>query len=275
MKCPKCGYENRAEAEVCALCKSVRFVKSGAAGGTVVRAAPQAGLPARKHHLVRVGAPALELQPGKDFTFGRHPACSFSIPSPRVSREHAVISWRDGQPVITDKGSSNGTFVRGKRIMKEQTLSHGDEIEVGPFSCVYKFGDVDKSSASDIASAEMQTMTDIGDTLSGTIGDTGLAEILQQLEFNQKTGTLMVFSRQGDGWLAVDKGIPMGAEAGDGLTDAEAVIFLLMLKQGRFTFSSEFQEKARSIKSTITGLLLEWGRRADDASRGTTTDPDE
>jgi predicted component of type VI protein secretion system len=221
---------------------------------------------------VRVGAPPLELEPGRDFTFGRHPACSFTIPSPRISREHAVISWRDGKPIISDKGSSNGTFVCGKRIMKEQALAHGDEIEVGPFSCIYKYGELDRNTASDIAHAEMQTMTDVGDALSGAIGDAGLAEILQSLEFNQKTGTLMAFSRSGDGWLAVDKGVPMAAEASDERMDDEAVIFLLTLKQGRFTFSSQLKERTRRVKSTITGLLLEWGRRADDASRAPQSD---
>jgi hypothetical protein len=269
MKCPKCGYQNRPDAEICGLCKSVKFVKAGGGGGG-------AGAPAapavKKHHLARVGAPPLELQPGKDFTFGRHPQCSFSIPSPRVSREHAVISWKDGKPTIADKGSSNGTFVGGKRIMKEHALAHGDEIEVGPFSCVYRFEEPNKSPSGEVLPSDMQTMTEQEDLLSGSIGDTGLAEVLQGLEFNQKTGTLQVFSRQGDGWVAVDKGVPLSAEAVEGKKDDEAVIFLLMLKQGRFTFLPECKEKTKTIKTTITGLLLEWGRRADDESRRQTQD---
>ena len=47
-------------------------------------------------------------------------------------------------------------------------------------------------------------------------------------------GTLAVFAKNGDGWLAVQNGAPMAAEAGEDLKDVEAVIFLLMLKQGRF-----------------------------------------
>lgn len=264
MKCPKCGYENRADADICGLCKSVRFVKAG--GGVSTAPAP------KKHFLARVGAPPLDLEPGKDFTFGRAPTCSFSIPSPRVSREHAVISWKDGKPSITDKGSSNGTFVGGKRIMKDHALNPGDEIEVGPFTCTYRYEEPNKKSASDVVQ-DMQTITEQGDLLSGAIGDAGLAEVLQGLEFNQKTGTLSVFSKQGDGWLAVNAGVPMAAEAGEDLKDDEAVIFLLMLKQGRFAFSPECKEKTKRIRTTITGLLLEWGRRADDASRQQTQDP--
>ncbi|HZU95580.1 MAG TPA: FHA domain-containing protein [Planctomycetota bacterium] len=255
MKCPKCGHENKPDAEICAICKSVKFVRAG--GG---HAAPQG----KKHLLTRVGAPPLILDPGKDFTFGRHPSCSFTIPSPRVSREHAVISWEGQTPVLSDKGSSNGTFVKGKRISGKQPLTSGDEIEVGPFTCVYKFEE--PRNAAESVPADMQTITEQGDLLSGAIGDTGLAEVLQGLEFNTKSGTLAVFSKQGDGWLTVDKGVPIAAEAGEGLKDDEAVIFLLMLKQGRFTFSPEAKEKTRRIKPTITGLLLEWGRRADEKS---------
>jgi hypothetical protein len=262
MKCPKCGYVNRADAEICGLCKAVKFVKGGPAAALGVPASA-----AKKHLLVRVGAPPLELEPGKDFSFGRAPTCSFSIPSPRVSREHAIISWHDGKPVLTDKGSSNGTFVGGKRIMKEQALNHGDEIEVGPFTCTYKFEEPNKKTQGDLP-GDLQTIADAGDLLSGAISDAGLAEVLQGLEFNAKTGTLAVFSKAGDGWLAVDKGMPMAAEADQGLTDVEAVIFLLMLKQGRFTFSPECKEKTRRIKPTITGLLLEWGRRADEQGGG-------
>lgn len=268
MKCPKCGYVNRADAEICGLCKSVRFIKAG--GSSPAAAAVVAQPAVKKHLLVRVGAPPIELEPGKDFTFGRAPTCSFSIPSPRVSREHAVISWPDGKPFLTDKGSSNGTFVGGKRIVKGHELVTGDELEVGPFSCIYRFDEPNKKSTGDLP-GDMQTIADSGDLLSGAISEAGLAEVLQGLEFNTKTGTLAVFSRQGDGWLAVDKGMPMAAEADGGRVDDEAVIFLLLLKQGRFTFSPECKEKTRRIKPTITGLLLEWGRRADEqSSQGTT-----
>lgn len=260
MKCPKCGFQNRPDAEICGLCKSVRFVKAGAASSAAMPA-----VMTKKHLLTRVGAPPLELEPGKDFSFGRAPTCSFSIPSPRVSREHAVISWQDGKPVLTDKNSSNGTYVGGKRLATPRTLETGDEIEVGPFSCVYKFEEPGKKGVDQVGT-DMQTITDQGDLLSGSISDAGLAEVVQGLEFNAKTGTLAVFSKQGDGWFAVDKGMPMAAEAGEGLKDDEAVIFLLQLKQGRFTFSPECKEKARRIKPTITGLLLEWGRRADEKS---------
>jgi S1-C subfamily serine protease len=51
---------------------------------------------------------------------------------PEISRSHARISRRAGdQLAIEDLGSTNGTFVNGKRIEGAQVLSPGDTIKVG------------------------------------------------------------------------------------------------------------------------------------------------
>jgi len=55
-------------------------------------------------------------------------------PEAKVSRKHARISSENGQFVIEDLGSTNGTFVnRGRRLKpgERQPLNDGDEIIVG------------------------------------------------------------------------------------------------------------------------------------------------
>jgi pSer/pThr/pTyr-binding forkhead associated (FHA) protein len=55
-------------------------------------------------------------------------------PEAKVSRRHARISRRDGQYLIEDLGSTNGTFVnRGRRLVPGHShpLQDGDEIIVG------------------------------------------------------------------------------------------------------------------------------------------------
>jgi hypothetical protein len=55
-------------------------------------------------------------------------------PEAKVSRRHARILLREGQYVIEDLGSTNGTFVnRGRRLIPgdRQPLQDGDEIIVG------------------------------------------------------------------------------------------------------------------------------------------------
>jgi pSer/pThr/pTyr-binding forkhead associated (FHA) protein len=219
----------------------------------------------KKHLLVRIGATPLELEPGKVVTIGRNADCTLPVPSTRVSRVHAEIRWKDGRPVIADKGSANGTFVGGKPIAGDHSLAPGDEIEIGPFLCVYRLEDPAKLAIPETVIGG-RTMVDAGDLLGGQIGENGIAEVLQQIEFNKKTGTLIVFSSKGQGWATFEDGLPRAAEAGKS-RDAEAAFFLLGLRAGRFSFTSELRTTERRMKGTITGLLLEWGRRADEGER--------
>lgn len=48
----------------------------------------------------------------------------------RVSRSHAQIVNRDGQWVLTDLGSKNGTFVNTRRV-ERRPLRDGDQIQIG------------------------------------------------------------------------------------------------------------------------------------------------
>lgn len=47
---------------------------------------------------------------------GRSPSADVSIPDNQVSSKHAELSQQDGRWVIADAGSTNGTFLEGKRI---------------------------------------------------------------------------------------------------------------------------------------------------------------
>jgi len=63
---------------------------------------------------------------------GRGRECDLVIDDPMVSRRHAEVrKMPDGRIVITDLGSSNGTFVDGHRISKPVPLSTGSRVMVG------------------------------------------------------------------------------------------------------------------------------------------------
>jgi predicted component of type VI protein secretion system len=64
-------------------------------------------------------------------SLGRHDDCVIRIKSAQVSRRHCELFEVGGQLMIRDLGSSNGTFVNGRRISGEQPLKHGDELTVG------------------------------------------------------------------------------------------------------------------------------------------------
>ena len=69
------------------------------------------------------------------FRMGRNPVSEYVVDSEQdrmVSGAHAVII-RDGTDyVLSDLDSTNGTFLNGKRLVKQrQVLGHGDEIRLG------------------------------------------------------------------------------------------------------------------------------------------------
>jgi predicted component of type VI protein secretion system len=64
-------------------------------------------------------------------TLGRHDDCLIRIKSSQVSRRHCEILEVGGKLAVRDLGSSNGTFVNGKRVLGQQPLKAGDELTVG------------------------------------------------------------------------------------------------------------------------------------------------
>jgi len=60
-------------------------------------------------------------------TIGRFPTSDIQVPSPRVSRFHALIHWEDERWVIEDAESLNGLNYRGQRIDKIALLN-GDRV---------------------------------------------------------------------------------------------------------------------------------------------------
>src|SRR5512138_2708033 len=70
------------------------------------------------------------LEEGATATIGRSPNNQIAIPERHVSRQHAVISFRDGIFMIADLGSANGTYVNDKLLSDPFPLAHGDVIRL-------------------------------------------------------------------------------------------------------------------------------------------------
>jgi predicted component of type VI protein secretion system len=65
---------------------------------------------------------------------GRREDCDFRIPLGDISRKHCRLIKEDSLLKVEDLGSSNGTYVNGKRI-HEAEVQPGDTIQIGP--CVF------------------------------------------------------------------------------------------------------------------------------------------
>ncbi|HKB40297.1 MAG TPA: SpoIIE family protein phosphatase [Gemmataceae bacterium] len=64
---------------------------------------------------------------------GRRPDSTIFLESLAVSREHAQLSCQDGAYFIEDLGSSNGTWVNGKKIAGRVALGEKDSLQIGPY----------------------------------------------------------------------------------------------------------------------------------------------
>ncbi len=71
-----------------------------------------------------------ELKVGKT-TIGRMEDNAFPIPEGSVSGRHCEVHLREGKVYIKDLGSTNGTFIAGKKVNSETLLPPGKILRLG------------------------------------------------------------------------------------------------------------------------------------------------
>ena len=71
-------------------------------------------------------------------TVGRVAGNDLVLPDNFVSRQHARIQSQGGEFILFDLGSSNGTYVNGRRLTEPHTLQPGDEIHFGHAAFVFR-----------------------------------------------------------------------------------------------------------------------------------------
>ena len=72
------------------------------------------------------------------FTIGRRPDASLSIPTSCISKNHAVIEFDGDQLMLTDSGSTNGTYVNGEQLTTSVALRDGDLLQFA--TIVFRLG---------------------------------------------------------------------------------------------------------------------------------------
>ena len=108
------------------------------------------------------------------FTFGRDTTCNVTISDDSASRQHAKIEQNNGDWIITDLDSTNGTWVNDERTEMRMLIA-GDTFRVGRWS--YKFFDAPNVEAKYHESVyEMMTK----DKLTGAWNKRYLNDILER-----------------------------------------------------------------------------------------------
>jgi hypothetical protein len=64
-------------------------------------------------------------------TIGRGLNNTIVLEDPRISRQHAQVRWKSRRYLISDLGSTNGTYVNGVPVSAEQVLRPGDIVSLG------------------------------------------------------------------------------------------------------------------------------------------------
>lgn len=89
----------------------------------------ESGEPATKYWLVWE-TKQVPLTEGNNIV-GRGADASVWIDAPGVSRHHARIVVRQGEAMLEDLGSKNGTYVGGDRVTTARALVDGDQVRLG------------------------------------------------------------------------------------------------------------------------------------------------
>jgi hypothetical protein len=76
--------------------------------------------------------PPLESLTGGRLLLGRSSACQLVFADDTVSRRHAELRLVEGRWMLRDLGSSNGTWVNGRRVL-EAEVAAGDEVHLGAY----------------------------------------------------------------------------------------------------------------------------------------------
>ena len=145
--CQECGFQNPEAANYCSRCGAL-LAKGESPTETTQTLSPEE-LGDLEHELVAgLEGPALVVRAGggragesfrpagERTRIGRSPDCDVFLDDVTVSRNHAVLIERDGQWLVEDQGSLNGTFVNRRRI-DNAALHNGDELQIGKYRMTF------------------------------------------------------------------------------------------------------------------------------------------
>ena len=207
-----------------------------------------------------------------EIVIGRSSELDMVLVEDMVSRRHAKITVTGGQIFLQDLGSTNGSFVNGEKI-KRARLNEGDRILIGTsiIKVVASDGGPNLREAQerleDVASGKRSSQVR---TMTGSIAEVPLPDLLQLFGASKKSGTLVVRTASDVGHIYLDKGRVVFATVNDKWDAAPEKSFYRIITWEQGTFDMEGVQEIdfpRTIEMSTEGLLMEAMRQLDEARR--------
>jgi pSer/pThr/pTyr-binding forkhead associated (FHA) protein len=211
------------------------------------------------------------LRPHREIIIGRSSELDMVLVEDMVSRKHAKITTDDKNVTIQDLGSTNGTFVNGEKIRKVE-LKDGDRILIG--TSIIKLVFVDGELTSHLTETEARSKMAVtankkppSKSMSGSIEEIPLPDLLQLLSTSRKSGVLLLRSDAGVGKLYMRKGQIYFASIDDSFAvpPRKAIIRMLSWTQGFFELEPPDERAVlEELTDSTEALLMEGMRQLDE-----------
>lgn len=204
------------------------------------------------------------LMPNASFIAGRSTEADISLPDDTVSRKHARFHHERGKLWVRDLGSRNGTVVNGTAV-PYYALAQGDRLAIGAF--LMRVDLVPASQLSQAVPAPAQEASS-GRSMSGTLADIPLADVLQWLSTSRKTGMLRVRGkRQGSLFLRDGSVYYAQIDGATQLNPEKALLRMLTWQDGTFGLDNATPDEEAmvgEISTPLEHLLMEAARQTDE-----------
>jgi len=188
-----------------------------------------------------------------------------------VSRKHAKIVTDEKVVTIEDLGSTNGTFVNGEKVRVSE-IKDGDRILIGTsiIKLVATAGEQNTSITENEARSRLvvagnkrpQTKS-----MSGSIEEIPLPDLLQLLSTSRKSGVLVIRSDLGVGKIYLRKGQIYFASIDESFNTGprKAMYRMLAWTSGFFDLEPpDEREVIEELNDSTEGLLMEGMRQLDE-----------
>jgi hypothetical protein len=207
--------------------------------------------------------------PEKQIVVGRSSDLDMVLVEDMVSRKHAKIAMQSDQIWIEDLGSTNGTFVNGEKI-KRARLKEGDRVLIG--TSILKLIASDGQSENPDPKVQLESVaaarrTSQARTMSGSIEEVPLPDLLQLFGTSKKSGVLVIRTDDDVGRIFMRKGLIYFALIND-LDDVPAlksIYRMLTWEKGLFDLDPpDEREFVGEINVSVQEVLMEGLRQIDE-----------